>query len=149
MLEIIETSYDRPIRMIAQPGRKFEPGMLVRSIQIEDGSTLCDVCEDTMQVLGVIGSKRHLKTLSYDVEDMVIVWAQRMIFRTNKYLAGTEFIPGGPLYAGKGGLFTSRRANENVPCVARITRVPGVGKKPWFEALWFLGVPLRVLVTEM
>lgn len=138
MLQIIEPTYDEPVRMLAKPGVLFIPGQVVSTMETEEGDTICDLAQNDNRALGLVGATCYVrgKKVSYQITDMLEVWAQRMIFRSDQYAPGTRFSPGSALYVGKDGWLTSDKPDEeDTPCVARVTMVPD-DKHEYFEALW-------------
>ena len=135
MLEIVEAINYDPVRMIAKPGVLFEPGNLVRVIEDEDGNTICDLANGSIWAMGIAGNECCAEDGSYRLQNMVEVWSQKMIFRTDLYEDDTKFSPGCPLYVSENGLFTSKPENEDTPCVAHVTMVPD-HKHEYFEASW-------------
>jgi hypothetical protein len=135
MLKVVEKIYESPIRMIAKPGVKFEPGQVGRIIELPNGTAICDI-SDGMSAIGIVGSRRFITgELSFLPEDMIRLWTQRMVFRTDRYDKRFKYETGAALYVNRFGLLSLEPAIEGAHYVARVITGPSRNHRH-FEALW-------------
>lgn len=142
MLKIIETVAERPISFIADPAAIFEPGHVAQLINYDYGKyvdiplVICSL-SDGSRPLGIIDSTKAKAsgTLSFDKNEMVLVWVDRAIFQTDQYEDSAKYDIGVGLYVSKRGLFTSVKSFDDSYPVARMITPPST-RHPYFEALW-------------
>ena len=128
MFKIIEKISSGPIRYPVKPGISVLPGMVGKIAEYE-GTPVIDI-GDANNAFGIIGNKRSLQGLSYNREDLVAIWQQRMIFRTDVFDKACEYKSGCSLYVCD-GLLTSVKSKNYY--VAKLTMEPVKGI---IEALW-------------
>ena len=136
MLKIIEKVEPGPIRFPAKPGVNLQAGCIGRVVDYE-GVQVVDL-SDGYGVFGVIGNKRMMNYISFDREDLVSIWPQRMVFKTSQYDRESiiKYIGGQSLYVNRKGLLTPQKPREDCLCIAKLTKVPGKGSLNYIEALW-------------
>ena len=136
MLKIVEKVVSSPVRFPIKPGIKVKAGMVGRLVEY-DGHLVVDISDDGSQVFGVIGNKRFIdgKSVSFDREDLVNIWPQRMVFKTDIYDKTAEYENGQALYVND-GLLTAKSVEGGSPLVARLTRTPSADEKSYIEVLW-------------
>ena len=136
MLKIIEKGKsNHPIRFLAKPGIKLIAGYACTLVEY-NGYIVCDNYKPGSFPFGIIGKSINIKNsnISFNNNDIVPIWHQRMIFRTDNF-EHSNYGPGDKLYVGDSGMLTNEPNKGDEMFVARLTGYPD-GKRNFFEALW-------------
>lgn len=114
MIRMIESLVDFPTRFLPDEDYigKFEPGIAVQLVT--KNGVPCVQPSDGTRPIGVVGD-----SVGKEIYDLVPVWLETMIFRTDKIL-NEKFPPGSKLYVSRGGLFTSVRPFEDALYVGHV-----------------------------
>ena len=122
--------------MPAKPGVKLVAGSIGKLVDYE-GTQVVDIC-DGYNAFGIIGTKRSLKELSFDREDMVAIWPQRMVFRTDVFddRSSLEYNGGQSMYVNSNGLLSPECPWENSLYVAKLISRITKEDKIYIECLW-------------
>ena len=133
VFEVVESTCDSPVRIFAAPKAIFKPGQIGELKEI-DGRLVCDV-SDGANPFGVIGDLKTEIFEHFDPANLVSVWPQRMVFRTDSYDIEQEYKEGNAIYVNSFGFMTSKKSHENAHIVARLIS-PSTAERPWMELLW-------------
>ena len=136
MLKIIEKAYfNTPIKFLVKPGVRFIAGHACTLVDY-NGYQVADICKPDQFPFGIIGSSKLVKgsNISFAINDMIQIWHQRMIFRTDNF-EHSNYDPGDKLYVGEVGMLTNEPILEGQHFVARLTGMPNE-RMNGFEALW-------------
>ena len=90
---------------MAKPGVKMIAGH-VCTLAEYNGFLVCDMCKPGQFPFGIIGSTKKLNDISFDIKDMIPIWHQRMIFKTDNF-EHSNYGPGDKLYVGESGMLTN------------------------------------------
>jgi hypothetical protein len=134
MFDVVEAYHDEPIRFFADPDAKFRPGFVC---QLKDlGDNIVCTLSDGTRPFGIVSDFKVASNLGFSPRDIVRVWTQRMIFRTDEFDDQAVYTEGCPLYISDYGIFTSaKKEGVDKPIVARMI-TPASESSPYFEALW-------------
>lgn len=116
MFQVIEVFFEEPMRLLAMPHIRFEPGCIAAIGQWND-IPVCDLCNGETHAIGIVGNSIFVDSEEVDFEQFVEVWPQRMVFRTNNHEPG-EYETGDVLHSSKNGLFTLEDSNS--PILGRV-----------------------------
>jgi len=118
--------------MIPSKGFKFSPGSIV---SISKDSYTCEIGGDN--ALGF--AYNYLDTTNgYNYKDFLIVWCDRLVFRTDVYdkNAVCPYITGADLYINDNSILTTDKKILDQTLVGKIITGPSE-KRVWLEAIWF------------
>ena len=131
MFKVVESVFN-PIKLIPESGFKFVPGSIV---SFAENSYKCQ-----------IGGKNSIgfaynyldTTNNIKINDFIIVWYDRLIFRTDVYSknAVCPYITGADLYVDNQGILTTDKEDINQVSVGRIITGPN-NKRAWIESIWY------------
>lgn len=134
MLKIVEKVFsNHPIRLPVMPGVKLIAGYVGTLIDY-NGILVCDMCKVGQFPFGIIGQTKYVKELSFDKKNMISIWHQRMIFKTDNF-EHSNYEPGDKLYVGESGMLTNEPVSDTDMFVARLTGFPD-DRHSFYEALW-------------
>ena len=132
IIETMETCTD-PVHIFAASHATFKPGNIGQLVEI-DGNLVC-VLSDGTRPFGVIGDYKLTSYEGFDPNDIVRIWPQRMVFRTDEFDTKPEYSIGNAMYVSENGLLTSESPRENAMLVARLM-MPPTAEKGYLEVLW-------------
>ena len=132
--EIREKVIDTPVRMLAMPGVRFEPGMVVKLSEFQN-NIVCDI-SNGQAAFGIVGNAIYINdnTISFSSNNMLEIWGQRMVFRTNNCEPG-DYETGDALYVSENGLLTIEKPFDDSYIVGRVISSFS-NHRMRFEALW-------------
>lgn len=136
MLKIVEKPFStNPIRFIAKPGVELIAGYTCALVE-HNGYLVCDICQPGQNPFGIIGETKYIDSdeISFKLEDMVPIWSQRMIFKTDNF-EHSNYGPGDKLYVGESGMLTNEPVRDDSNFVARLTGYPDE-YRDYYECLW-------------
>lgn len=132
MFEVIESIPEEPVHFFVAPGANFKPGNIGRLVEFGD-NLVVDISNGN-SAFGVLGDTKTPYD-EFNPKDLVRIWPQRMVFRTDEFDKEHKYAIGNPLYASETGLITSKKPWDNAQIVARLI-IPPSEEKICLEALW-------------
>ena len=133
VFDVIEAMCTEPVRIFAAPKATFKPGYVGQLFEL-DGNLVCDLSNGS-KPFGIIADYKITPYDDFNPSDLIRVWPQRMVFRTDEFDKKAEYSVGDAMYVNESGILTTKSSKENVPIVARLILPPSPDKS-YLEALW-------------
>lgn len=135
MLKIVEKTISNPVRMPIKPGISVKAGMVGKLVDYK-GNLVVDIA-DSHRAFGIIGTKRKIEgdEVSFDREDMVNIWPQRMVVKTDIFDPVNHYRGGQSLYVAR-GILTPDPPLPDSYVVAKLTMEPTGEERRLIELLW-------------
>jgi len=130
MIRVIESLSNYPMRFMPDKEwiDKLEPGMIVQTI-MKNGTPVV-IPSDGTRPLGVVGD-----SVGREIYDLVPVWFDTMIFRTDKFVLTDDFVTGNALYV-KSGLLTNKCPFEDAIIVGHVVSALSENGDKIIEVSW-------------